>query len=184
MTQPHDEDGKERNTVAMPRHSGTNYHLKQAYSQAPWRIATQRGVLFLIVAILGSSILWVMVSVTIQAATAGLEIQQLEDAQEDLERQIAGRRTDIAILTSATVMKERAAKLGFEPIDPYSIAYFVGPESAGRESTINAPSFSTLDTQPIIKPVYTQSLWEWLLQGILDVGESSDKLIEPVRIVP
>lgn len=158
-------------SVAMPK------RLVQAYSQAPWRIATQRGVLFLIVAILGASILWVMVSVSVQAASAGMEIQQLEDEQEKLQREIAGRRTDIANQTSAVVMKERATVLGFQPIDPVETTYLVVPGFRGRESLINAPSTRTADEQPIIKPVYTQSLWEWLLQGILVIGESQSQFL-------
>src|SRR5512133_2970440 len=95
----------------------TPKRMVQAYRQAPWRIETQRGILFLIVAILGASILWVMVSVTVQAAGAGLEIQQFEDEQEQLQRDIAGLRTQIAILTSAAQMEKRADELGFKPVN-------------------------------------------------------------------
>jgi cell division protein FtsB len=173
------EEGR-KNTVAIPRGRRPSIPLVQAYNQAPWRIATQRGVLFLIVAILGASILWVMVSVTVQAASAGLEIQQMENDREEIQRQIAGLRTDIANQTSAALMKERAEKLGFEPINPEDITYLVVPGFEGREPIIHALPPSSTDEQPILKPVYTQSLWEWLFQGILDVGEPSGQLF-PAR---
>lgn len=150
----------------------TPKRLVQAYKQAPWRIATQRGVLFLIVAILAASILWVMVSVTVQAAAAGLEIQQLEREREILQRQIAGLRTEIANQTSAERIKERAAALGFEPLQPENITYIVVPGYPGREP-LNETAQTSVEKQPrLIKPDYTQSLWEWLLQGVYEIGES------------
>jgi cell division protein FtsB len=182
--EPEDASGRGRGFVAMPKRFQPKVPLIQAYSQAPWRIETQRGVLLLIVAILGASILWVMVSVTVQAASAGLEIQQLETEREDLEREIAGKRTDIANLTSAAVMKERAKKLGFEPVDPASVIYFVAEGFSGREAVISAPTNNTEAQQQALKPAYTQSLWEWLLQGILDIGESPGQFLKPGGTAP
>jgi cell division protein FtsB len=145
--------------------------MVQAYQQTPWRIATQRGVLVLIVAILSASTLWVMVSVSVQAASAGLEIQTLQADRETLERQIAGLRTQYAMQTSAAIMQKRAAELGFKPIKPEDITYMVVPGYSGRESVVNAPPPGAHTSPPLIKPVYTQSLWEWLLQGILMISE-------------
>lgn len=145
--------------------------LVQAYRQAPWRIQTQRGVLLLIVAILGASVLWVMVSVSVQAAAAGLEIQNMKSEQEQIQRQIAGLRTQYAALTSAAQMEKRAKEMGFEPIDPASITYVVIPGYKGREPDIKAPPPGTTAEQPLVKPAYTQSLWEWLLQGVMQISE-------------
>lgn len=150
----------------------TPKRLTQAYKQAPWRIATQQGALILIVAILAASILWVMVSVTVQAAAAGLEIQRLERKRETLQRQIAALRTEIASATSTDRVKEKAAALGFEPLDPENITYIVAPGYSGREP-LNETSQTVVVKQPrLIKPDYTQSLWEWLLQGVYKIGES------------
>jgi cell division protein FtsB len=143
----------------------------QAYRQAPWRIATQRGVLFLIVAILGASTLWVMVSVTVQAASAGLEIQNLQYERETIERQIAGLRTEYAVQTSAAQMERRATDMGFQPVTPEDITYMVVPGYTGRTSVINAQPPGSYIQPPLIKPIYTQSLWEWMLQGILVISE-------------
>jgi cell division protein FtsB len=145
--------------------------MVQAYRQAPWRIATQRGVLFLIVAILGASTLWVMVSVTVQAASAGLEIQNLQYRRESIEREIAGLRTEFAMQTSSARMQKRAAEMGFQPVDPEQITYLVVPGYTGRASVIHAPPPGRRIQPPLIKPSYTQSLWEWMLQGILEVSE-------------
>lgn len=145
--------------------------LVQAYRQAPWRTTTQRGVLILIVAILGASILWVMVSVTIQAASAGLETQRLESEREDLARQIAGLRTEIAKQTSAAQMQQRAGERGFVQIDPQNITYIVVPGYQGRKPAVQALPPGTTNKPTLIKPSYTQSLWEWMLQGILEMEQ-------------
>jgi len=155
--------------------------MVHAYKQAPWRISTQRGVLFLIVAILAASILWVMVTVTVQAASAGLEIQNLEDEREELQREIAGLNTNIADVTSAERMKERAEELGFEPIAAENITYIVVPGYQGREP-INEISQAKVETKPrLLKPSYTQSLWEWLLQGVYKIGESPGLSTHAIR---
>jgi cell division protein FtsB len=160
-----------RKTVAMSK------RMVQAYRQTPWRIATQRGVIFLIVAILSASTLWVMVSVSIQAASAGLEIQTLQSEREMLDRQIAGLRTEYAMQTSAANMEKRAAELGFRPISPGDITYMVVPGYSGRESVIHAPPPGANTEPPLIKPIYTQSLWEWLLQGILAISEQPEGMV-------
>jgi uncharacterized membrane protein len=148
--------------------------MVQAYKQAPWRLQTQRGTLLLIAAILGASVLWVMVSVTVQAGTAGLEIQRLEDDQENLNREIAALRTQIGELTSAAQMEQRAAAMGFERVKPENITYMVIPGYTGRESVIKAPPPGSSIEQPLVKPAYTQSLWEWLLQGVLEVSNPAE----------
>lgn len=150
----------------------TPKRMAQAYRQAPWRIQTQRGVLLFIVAILGASVLWVMVSVTVQAASAGLEIQDLESEQEELRRRITGLKTQYASLTSAAIMEARASEMGFQPITPEDITYVVIPGYRGREPEIQAPSTGSTMPQPLVKPAYTQSLSEWLLQGLLELNET------------
>jgi hypothetical protein len=130
------------------------------------------------VAILGASVLWVMVSVTVQAAAAGLKIQDLEDEQERLQREIAGLRTRIAMQTSADQMQKRAEELGFKPVDPADITYMVIPGYKGREPVIQAPPPGSIAQQPLVKPAYTQSLWEWLLEGIPAISEPATGPVE------
>jgi hypothetical protein len=123
------------------------------------------------VAILAASVLWVMVSVSVQAATAGLEIQDLEFEQERIQREIAALRTQYAAITSTEIMAQRAARKGFVPITPDDITYVVVPGYTGRRPQIQAPPPGSSFQQPLVKPAYTQSLWEWLLQGFLAIRE-------------
>lgn len=149
----------------------TSKRLVQAYRQAPWRIATQRGLLLLIVAVLGASVLWVLVSISVQAAEAGLDIQTLEGKQEELQRQIAGLKTEYAVQTSSAKMANRAEALGFKPVTPEDITYMIIPGYRGREPDIQASPPRSVVEQSLVKPAYTQSLWEWLLQGFIDFNQ-------------
>lgn len=156
----------------------TNTNLNQAYRQTPWRKATRLGVLFLILALLGASILWVMLTVTVQAASAGLEIQAFEADKEQLQRDIASLRTGIAIQTSADNMAERAQELGFRQANADEITYMVIPGYTGRQPRISAPPPSANIKKVLIKPSYTQSLSEWLFQGILKMSEQSGGFLQ------
>lgn len=149
----------------------TPKRMVQAYRQAPWRIHTQRGALLLIAAILSASVLWVMVSVTVQAASAGLDVQDLEDKREEVLRQTAGLKAQYAVLTSSKNMEKRAEEMGFEPVNPEDITYMVVPGYLGREAEVLASPPGVNTRPPLVKPAYTQSLWEWLQQGIMEISE-------------
>lgn len=151
--------------------------MVQAHRQAPWRIQTQRMVIILIATVLVVSVLWVMLSVTVEAGSAGLEIQGMEDRQEELQRQIASRRTEYAILTSADRMSKRAEDMGFEPVKPENIEYMVMPSFKGRQPAVAARA-PTLERQPVLmKPGYTQSLWEWMVESVLSLSEEDGAVI-------
>ena len=137
--------------------------LTHAYRQAPWRLQTQRLMIMLIIAILGASVLWIMLSVTVEAGVAGLEIQSMENEQHKLRRKIASQRTEYAILTSADRMTRQAEAMGFEVIQPENISYIVVPAYTGRKSLLTiSPSNQLQESHFLIKPAYTQSLSEWL----------------------
>jgi hypothetical protein len=63
-------------------------------------------------------------------------------------------------------MEKRAFDLGFRPNNPDQIAYMVVPGYPGRQAAIMAPPPQPPTIQQvIIKPAYTQSLWEWFFKG-------------------
>lgn len=147
--------------------------LKQAYKQAPWRLHTQKGVLFLILAILAASILWIMVTVSVEASAAGLDIQWLNSERDRLERENASLITEYASLTSSTSLSDRAKVLGFEQASGASISYVYMDGHVGRKVQISAPPPGA-DLPPIlVRPEYTISLSEWMLQGIIRMNEYS-----------
>jgi hypothetical protein len=141
-------------------------HLVHAYKVAPWRVQRQwiGNVLLVVVALAMVATLYL--DVTSQAAIAGREIQDLtasisvsQQASEDLQTQLAS-------LTSAQVMEQRALDLGFRPMKSNEAEYLVVPGYSVLEPDIlsSAPllQLSTLT----IPPEYTESLLDWMDQKI------------------
>jgi len=146
-------------------------HLTQAYAQAPWRLRTQKGALFLIGVFLIGCVIWVMLTISVEASEAGLDIQVMTAEEQVLVRQIAHLRTNIAAKTSSSHMEERAVDMGFRPAALEDITYIIVPGYAGRQTRISAPPPGS-DLPPLLlKTAYTQSLSEWLYEGALKLSE-------------
>jgi hypothetical protein len=146
----------------------------QAYRQAPWRVQLQWGGLFLLGLVVAVLIASVYLNISAQAATAGLEIQTIESIKENTQRRIADKRNKLAMLTSQDVMEKRAASMGFVEDDKETTTYMVVKDYPGRQPVVFAPPPGPNQlNQSVIKPGYTQSLWEWLFQGILSFSENN-----------
>jgi hypothetical protein len=144
-----------------------NRKFSQAQKQAPWRIKIQSvGTLMLVLAVI-IVVAALYLSVSAQAANAGLELQVLDGEMENLLHQIADQETFLAWLHSTTKMEERAASLGFERITANRALYVAVPGYTGRKPVLLAPlPGSRLFQDPIIKSGYTQSIWDWLFEGV------------------
>ncbi len=146
-------------------------HLTQAYAQAPWRLRTQKGALFLIGVFLVGCVIWVMLTISVEASEAGLNIQEMTAEEQILVREIANLRTTIAEKTSSVHMEERAAEMGFRPATLEDVTYITVPGYVGRQTIISAPPPGS-DLPPLLlKTAYTQSLSEWLYEGALKISE-------------
>jgi cell division protein FtsL len=138
----------------------------QAYKQAPWRKQIQWSGTFLLGLVIIVLTAGLYLNISARAATAGLEIQSLEYVKEETNRNMADLRNQLAFLTSEAQMADRAEKLGFRRKHASDPIYLVVPGYTGRKLALLAPPPSLdMITQPIIKPAYTQSLWEWLYKG-------------------
>ncbi len=152
-------------------------NLIQAYRQTPWRVQLQRlgVVLALLVAI--AIVAGLYLNISAQAATAGLEFQQLEEEREDLQRQIADLNARLAFITSEAQMLERAKKLGFKPLALDKAVYVVIEGFIGRTLPSFAPAPGAgMIKEPVLKASYTQSLWDFLYQGLLGNSSSTGGL--------
>ena len=89
----------------------------QAFKQAPWRNHVQVAGFFLLSLVILLLVASVYLSISGQAAAAGLEAYRLNLDRTDLERQIADRKSQLANLTSSPSMEKRALDMGFERID-------------------------------------------------------------------
>ncbi len=148
--------------------------LTHAYQQAPWRIQLQRIGLFMLVLVLVALAAGLYLYISAKTVEAGVQIQDLEWEREKTLRRISNLSSDLAFITSASQMEGRAHALGFEPVNEDNVTYMVIPGYAGRQTAIMAPPPSPVKiTQPLIKPSYKQSLWEWLFQGIITVTENT-----------
>jgi hypothetical protein len=149
----------------------------QAYRQTPWRVQKQWIGLFTLALVLVSSVALVYLNVTTQAATTGSEIQNLIVSENNLTRQIETDRSTLAQLTSVDQMLARAKAMGFVPVDSGQIEYMVIPDYQPRQTAALAPAPEPEMVQaPLIRPEYTQSLWDVIVQNFFNPGSSQAKV--------
>jgi hypothetical protein len=148
-------------------------NFSQAFKQAPWRSQAQMVGLFLLAMVIVLLVAGVYLTISGQAASAGLQAYNLNAERRTLERTIADRKSQLALITSATLMEERALDMGFDPADPDNVVYIVIPGYAGRQTAILAPPPGVIEEEgPVVKSTYRQSLWDWLFQGINRLSNS------------
>ncbi len=148
----------------------------QAYQQAPWRSQLQGVGLFMIILVCLVLAAGLFLGISGQAATAGLELRAMQDQAESLRQNIASIEVNLAYYTSVAKMQERAYELGYKRISPADVLYVVVPGYSGRAPvTLAGKPGDSLLPEPIIKPVYTQSLWDWMFQGLALVSGTSSR---------
>jgi len=141
-------------------------HLVHAYKIAPWRIQRQwiGNVLLAVVALAMVATLYL--DVTSQAAIAGREIQDLTASITVSQQASVDLETQLASLTSAHVMEQRALDLGFRPMESGEAEYLVVPGYSVLKpdilSSVPVLQLSTLT----IPPEYNESLLDWMDQKI------------------
>jgi len=141
-------------------------HLVHAYKIAPWRLQRQWIGTLLLAVVAVAMVATLYLDVTSQAAIAGREIQDLT-ALIATSQQVSGDlETQLASLTSASVMEERALELGFRPIEPEEVEYLIVPGYFEPEpdilSSAQLPQLSALS----IPPEYNESLFDWIDEKI------------------
>ena len=140
--------------------------LTQAHQQKPWRIQLQRLGLILLVLVMVVLSFFMNLNFTSRAAQAGVQIRILEAERESLIRTISANRTDLAMLTSATVMQSRAKELGFVPATRADIEYLYIDDYVGKQpQPVSIPPTARNQEVNYLTPAFTQSIWDWLYQG-------------------
>lgn len=167
MTEP------QKNQTKRKEKAVKKNRLVQAFKQAPWRGRVQMAGGFLVGLVIIILVASVYLSISGQAATAGLEAYRLDLKRLDLERQIANTNARIAIVSSAANMEARALELGFQRINPDDALYLTIPGYAGKQtmSVASAPAPANND-QYLVKSIYRESLWDWLFTGINSLSDS------------
>jgi len=146
--------------------------LKQAYRQAPWRAQLQSIAHILLPVITLGIMSLLYLNISAQAATAGLQIRNLQRKEEEISRQIANLRTQLAWNISYTNMHKRAAALGYGYPDSATITYMVIPGYEGRKTAIIAPPLTlNSDTSARINPQFQESLWDKFFHNLWTKSE-------------
>ncbi len=140
--------------------------LIHAYRVAPWRAQRQwiGSALLAVVTLAMAAALYL--NITSRAAVAGREIQELTQAIAASQQLSGDLQTQLAVLTSAAVMEQRARELGFRPLEADELEYlavpgYVAPQPVNL-SSVSLPQLSALT----IPPEYNQSLLDWLDERI------------------
>jgi hypothetical protein len=120
-------------------------------------------VLFLVLVVFAALIAGIYLDVTARAATMGREILIMESDIADLQLDIADLETQLAIVTSASEMEDRARNLGFQPVEMDQAMYVVvsGYIPPGQ-ITIAPPSGPVKTIAASLPPDFTESLFDWL----------------------
>ena len=141
-------------------------HFVHAYKIAPWRVQRQWIGTALLVVVALAMVATLYLDVTSQAAIAGREIQDLTAAISASQQASGDLETQLASLTSASVMEQRALDLGFRPMQPAEVEYLVVPGYFAPEpkilSSTPLPQLSALS----IPPGYNESLFDWMDEKI------------------
>jgi cell division protein FtsL len=143
--------------------------LTQAYSQAPWRKQLQWIGLFLLILILIALVAGIYLSVSARAASIGRQIQSTYAEMERITRNIEDLQTQLANLTSSTVMQKRAEELGFLPVTSDQILYVPVPGYIRpAQVTLGGTPGRILPSTPQISAEFTESLFDWLRERVFE----------------
>lgn len=133
-----------------------------AYRQAPWRVQRQYVGAFLLAIIIVALISALYLDVTARAALAGREIQNLRVEITSMQRINADLETELASLTSSSMMQRRALELGYRPVKPGELDYVFVPGYTAPEPDILLSAIDTTSPAIHLPEEYTQSLIEWM----------------------
>jgi hypothetical protein len=153
--------------------TGKKNRLALAFKQAPWRNHVQLVGGFLLALVIIILVASIYLSISGEAATAGLEAYQMDLERLRIEREIANTKANIAFLTSASNMEARARAMGFERIDPANTLYLTIPGYPGKQTMVvtSPPGIDHTD-RLLVKSIYRESLWDWLFTGINSLSET------------
>ena len=141
-------------------------HFVHAYRMAPWRIQRQWIGYFLLSVVAMAMVASLYLDVTAQAGIAGREIQDLALQTSAVQQNCADLQTQLASLTSASVMEQRALDLGYHSMQAEEIEYLVVPGYVRPQPDILRLVPEPGLNAPTTPPEYTQSLLDWLDEQI------------------
>lgn len=163
----------------------------QAYLLSPWRSQIQWIGSFLLMVVTAALVAFIYLNTTAQAATIGRQIQEMQvnmDAHvaitdpgaqaeietlsiEELSIRIAELEAQLAVLTSQTMIEQKAREMQMAPSDPDHVVYLYVPGYHGQTTAnIAPPPRLERASASMIPAVYRQSLIEWMKMKIIQTS--------------
>jgi len=141
---------------------GQAIQIIHAYKQAPWRVQRQYVGAFLLAVIVLSLVAALYLDLSARTTLAGRQIQELQVEITTLQRSNADLETELANLTSSSVMQQRALELGYRPVKPGELDYIFVPGYIAPEPDILLAAEDTIYHPRTLPEDYSLSLLEWL----------------------
>jgi hypothetical protein len=160
------------------------HQLTHAYSQAPWRRQMYMIGVILLFLVCAAIVAGIYLNVTARAAAVGRQIQEMQvrvygyhyltdDAGEsyvpieELEQRIADLTSQLAYLTSYSILQERVKDLNLIPIQADHIDYMEVPGYVERQTTSLAPPPAPVVVNAsAIDPEFKESLFDWVADQV------------------
>jgi hypothetical protein len=143
----------------------------QAYRNTPWRRQINMISTFVTFGLVVALVMLVYVWVTSRAGAYGLQVQEYQETNQVLERNIENAKAELGDLTRNEAMVARATEMGFVPVDSNRMRYIVVPGYPGEPTPEIIPQttpHAAGDDQ--LPPQYTTSLIDWLQAFIFDLS--------------
>jgi hypothetical protein len=158
--------------------------LTHAYSQAPWRKQMYMIGVILLLLVCAAIVAGIYLNVTARAAAVGREIQEMQvrvygyhyltnDAGEsyvpieELEQNIANLTSQLAFLTSFSMMQERIKDLNLSPITADQTVYLEVPGYVDRQiPSLAPPPAPVVVNASLIDPQFKESLFDWVTEQV------------------
>ena len=139
--------------------------ILQAYQNAPWRSQFQAMGVFALAVVMIAIVAGIYLNVTSRASTIGREVQQLQREILVTQRVNADLETQLALLTSASVLEERAKEMGFGPVSVDNLLYVEVPGYRGRQEIVFAPPPDPAPVDAVLLPSeYSETLFQYFLR--------------------
>jgi hypothetical protein len=156
--------------------------LTHAYSQAPWRKQMYLIGVILLILVCAAIVAGIYLNVTARAAAVGRQIQEMQvrvygyhyltgesgDTYvpiEELEQKIANLNSQLAYVTSYSVMQKRVKDLDLTPIAEDHTEYLEVPGYVDRQATSLAPPpVPVVVNASVIDPQFKESLFDWVTE--------------------
>lgn len=141
-------------------------HITRAFKQAPWRSQLQSAAAALLVMVAVMAIGGLYLAGASRWATAGREVQALENRKAVLEIENGELRKQLAQLRSVGQLEARAKALGFVPATSDRVEYLVVTGYPGKGLSSEAPVAGNPAAveQPVVVR-YDETLIDWVARA-------------------